>query len=170
MPCLILFQSLCSSTITSGRKYLRNSLCLCRVMSQVQGKHSEERQASAEQRDSLGSCGLQQSWWCISHLFYSKSCLWKPRVNWHYSSVLSDVLTDHVLVSWAGTWLLCCLMWLWEKKETLKSFFPGERTPRGGRTGANTPETQLWIFLEQEEAYRKEKLHSGKGSHMWRNV
>lgn len=95
---------------------------------QVQGKHSEERQASGGRGIPLWiPVGFNSHDWCISHLFY-KGLPMETQFNWHYSSDLLQWCFNRprLWVSWAGAQLLCCLMWLWErKKKTLKSFFPG---------------------------------------------
>lgn len=90
-------ESLQVPPITSD-KCLRNGLCLCRVMSQVQGKHSEERQASTEPEGfHFGSLWASTVMTDVYFTCSVKGCLWKPELTGIIRLISSsDVLTNHV--------------------------------------------------------------------------
>lgn len=124
-------------------------------MLQVQGKHSEERQASAEAEGfHFWSLGLQQSWTDVYLTQHYKGLPMKPEltgiIHLIYSSDVFNWI-DKLVSAWAGAQLLCCLMH-WEKRTWSHSSL-GREAPRGGRTGANTQRLNAEFFLEQEERH-----------------
>ena len=118
------------------------------------------------QRDStLDYWGFNSHDWCIFHPF-CKGLPVETRVHWHYSSDLLQWCFNRprLWVSWAGAQLLCCLVWLWEKKETPKSFFPGEGSSERRKDWSQHSEAKLNFSWSRRRHGRGENCILAKGA------
>lgn len=165
IPCLILFQSLCKFHLLLLAS-VSEMACVC-VGWCLKSRASTLRRGRPErsQRDStLDPWGFNSHDWRIFHLF-CKGLPMETRVNWHYSSDFLQWCFNRprLWVSWAGAQLLCCLMWLWEKKETLKPFFPGEGSSKRRKDWSQHSEAKLNFSWSRRRHGRGENCILAKG-------
>ena len=172
IPRLILLQSLCKFQLLL-LACVSEMACVC-VWWCLKSRARTLRRGRPmrSQRDStLDYWGFNSHDWCIFHPF-CKGLLVETRVHWHYSSDLLQWCFNRprLWVSWAGAQLLCCLVWLWEKKETPKSLFPGEGSSEWRKDWSQHSEAKLNFSWSRRRHGRGENCILAKGATCEKNV